>query len=279
MIRLLALDMDGTLLDSRKEILPGSLRALERAKDRGIQIVLSTGRGIAELRQYLPELPFVRYGVLESGALVYDFFTREALRKLPLDPSAVSACLDACEEMDAMPHFLTVTQSVVRADQLPRMAEYGHGDFRPLFEAVCVRTEDMQTYAAAHPEDILKVCMYHRTMEGRQRSRERLSGLGMDLRFSENHSLEATCPGANKGEGLRALQARLGILPEETAACGDADNDLEMLRLSGMSFAMGNASAHVRAAAGQTVRDNDSGGIEDAVDFILNEDAASRIPK
>ena len=269
MIRLFALDMDGTLLDSGKRILPGSVSALQKAHDSGIEIVLSTGRGVAELREYLPALPFVRYGVLESGALIYDFAKERALKAMPLDAAAVQACLRVCEEADAMPHFLTVTGSVVRRDQILRMAEYGHGNFQPMFEAVCERVEDMHGYAAAHADEILKICMYHRAVSDRQRSLEKLSGLPLDFRFSENHSLEATMPGANKGAGLSALGALLGILPAEMAACGDADNDLEMLAGSGLSFAMGNASARVRALASRTVRDNDRGGIEDAAGLIL----------
>ena len=156
-------------------------------------------------------------------------------------------------------------ESVVREDQIGRLAEFHHGDYVSLFGKVCVRVSDMRAYAASHTGDVLKVCMYHRDVRGRLRSLNALKDTGLDLRFSGSTSLEAVAGGISKGEGLKALAARLGLETSECAAVGDADNDLDLLRTAGLSAAMGNAPEHVRREADMTVADNDHDGVAEAV--------------
>ena len=264
-ILLMAMDLDGTLLDSAKRVPPSAVRAMAEAVRRDRQIVFATGRGKAEMGEYLSRLPFVRYGILESGAVVYDFKAGKALEVFPLPAEKVEACLDTCGREDAMPQFLTVEESVVTPDHLARMEEYRHGRFREMFERVCTRTADMRVYAAAHPDGIVKICMYHRSEESRARSRDRLLEYGMELKYSEETSLEATEANVTKGEALRRLCARLGIPLSRCAACGDGENDLELFGAAGLSIAMGNASPKVRLAADAVVSGNDEGGQTEAL--------------
>ncbi|MFC3932540.1 HAD hydrolase family protein [Streptococcus dentapri] len=76
MYQLIAFDMDGTLLTSQKTIAPSSVAAIERAHDAGKQVVLSTGRALSELRIYQQELQDIRYGILASGAFIYNFVSQ-----------------------------------------------------------------------------------------------------------------------------------------------------------------------------------------------------------
>ncbi len=267
--RLLAMDLDGTLLDPAKQVPAQTVRAMERAVRAGGQIVFATGRGMAELRDYPAQLPFVRFGILASGAAVSDFALGKTLASFPLAPDKVEACLDACGQEDAMPHFLTDRESVVTPDRLERMEDYHHGRCRDLFERVCTRTKDMRAYAAAHPGQILKVCMYHRSAESRQRTLVRLRERGMELKFSGETSLEATEEKVTKGRALRLLSEALGIPLSACAACGDGDNDLELFAEAGLSVAMGNAPRHVREAADRVVAANDAGGQTEAVCLVF----------
>ena len=81
--------------------------------------------------------------------------------------------------------------------------------------------------------------------------------------------MELTAPGVNKGTAVQALCARLGLGPEQVMAFGDAGNDLELLRWSGWSFAMGNASAEAKAAARHLTGTNREGGVGMAVEQYL----------
>ncbi len=267
--KLLALDMDGTLLNSRKEISPRTLRTLEALSAAGIHVVAATGRGPAEMTEILEQMPFMRYGVLASGAMICDFRRSDALRIRALRTEKIAACLDACLAGDAMPHFLTVRDSVVRADQVGHLADYHHGDHQAAFERICVRAEDMGAYARAHPGEILKVCMYHRSTDSRLRSLAALQGRDLCLTFAGKTSLEAVAPGLNKGEGLQALAAYLGLRMDECAAVGDDINDLEMLRMAGRSAAMGNAPEQVKREARLVTADNDHDGAAEAAEVIF----------
>ena len=115
-IRLLALDMDGTLLDSRKKISPRVRKALEALDARGVFVAAGTGRGLAEMDEIRKELPFMRRGFLVSGAHIFDFAASVTLEMRPMSDAHVAACLERCRGEDAMPHFLTERESVVRAD-------------------------------------------------------------------------------------------------------------------------------------------------------------------
>ncbi len=268
-LRLFALDMDGTLLDKRKRITPRVRAALKSLDDRGVCVTAATGRGWAEMHEIRSALPFMRWGILTSGAMICDLRTGDVLSLTPMDTGDVLRCVEMCGRQGAMPHFLTVKESVVRSDQVGRLGDFHHGDHQEAFERICLRTGDMAAYARAHPGEILKVCMYHRTPGDRQRSLEGLRETGLDLRFSGYSSLEAVAPGVNKGAGLRALADRLGIPVGACAAVGDGENDLEMLAAAGRSAAMGNAPESVRRAADIVVADNDSDGAAEAAERLF----------
>ena len=268
-LKLLALDMDGTLLDSKKQISPRTLAVLRGLSDAGVIIAAATGRCLAEMRDYLGQLSFVRWGVLDSGAMICDFKRSETLRLRPMPLEDTLACLSQCGREDAMPHLLCVRESVVRESQVHRLAEYNHADHQAAFERICLRVEDMEAYIRSHSDEILKVCMYHRDTESRGRSLEALKGTGMALTFSGRTSLEAVAPGVDKGYGLKTLASLLGLKTSECAAVGDDDNDLAMFGAAGLSAAMGNAPERVRKAADMTVADNDHDGAAEAAERMF----------
>ena len=268
---LLAMDLDGTLLDPHKRVPGEAVRLIAAALESGRQVVFATGRGKAEMDTIRAQLPFVRYGILESGAVVYDFAAGKALERFPLPKEKVEECLDACLKEDAMPQFLTEEESVVSRHQLFRMAEYGHGGSQGMFERVCTRVEDMRAWARAHPDGIYKICMYHRSTFSRDRTRERLTPFGMELKDSEETSLEATEKNVTKGAALTRLCGLLGFSLDSCAACGDGENDLELLHTAGFAIAMGNASALVRSQADAVVSGNDAGGQAQALRLVFPE--------
>ncbi len=270
--RLLALDMDGTLLNRKKQISPRTLAVLKDLSAGGVVVAAATGRCLAEMREYREELSFMRWGVLDSGAMICDFERGQALRLRPMRLEESLACLSQCLREDAMPHLLCVRESVVCEDQVHRLAEYNHADHQAAFERICLRVGDMDAYIRSHSEEILKVCMYHRDTISRQRSLEALKGTGLALTFSGRTSLEAVSPGVDKGYGLRTLASLLGLRMSECAAVGDDENDMPMFDAAGLSAAMGNAPERVRAAADLTVADNDHDGVADAVERLFGPD-------
>lgn len=121
--QLIAFDMDGTLLNSQKEISPACIHWIHQAALAGKTVILNTGRCPAELEEYFSLLPDLTYVNCVSGALVYNHATKETIysRTLPVD--TVKKLLSIASKEDVMIHLLS-TRSVVQKDVIPRMKDY-----------------------------------------------------------------------------------------------------------------------------------------------------------
>ena len=112
---------------------------------------------------------------------------------------------------------------------------------------------------------IPKINLYFRTPEEREETRRRMEHLCFSMAYAEDASLEISPPGVNKGTGLLALRRILGVPKEDTAAIGDAENDLEMFREAGFTVAMRNAIGTVKEQADALTGDQDHNGVGQAV--------------
>ncbi len=263
--RLLALDMDGTTLDSKKRFPRETAEAIRELTERGIHVVVATGRGLAELSDYSKELESTRYAIVISGGMVYDFRKETPLfaKTLPLEASL--EILRAGEAERAMIHLLTVKASVCRRSDIQNMAGFQMEVYRDMYERVCDCREDLVGYVKEHADEVVKINLYHRSDSSRQRNKERLAHLGLTAVFSEVTGLEMSPRGITKARGLEVLCGHLGIRPEEVVAVGDAPNDVDILKLVGMPVAMGNGTEEVKAVCRDVVSDNDHNGVLEAI--------------
>ena len=269
--KLLALDMDGTLLTSDKRISARTREALRNLAERGTPVAYCTGRCFKELLEYPQELPFVRYGVLSSGAIVYDFEICERLAVRPLDTDAILCAMEIARVEDAMVHVMAVEASVTRADDIARMGELGMGVYRSMFERICTLEDDPASWAAEHAGEVVKVNFYHKDPSSRDRTRRRIeqARLPLALANAEATSVECSASGVSKAKGLQTLAEYLGISLNEVVAVGDSDNDVEALGAVGMPVAMGNATDAVRGLARLVVASNDEDGIVEVVERLF----------
>ena len=269
--KLIALDMDGTLLTSDKTIAPESLRDIGWAAGQGAQAVYCTGRGVPELREYFSQTPMMRYAVCNSGAVIYDCAEGRGIAGSVIAPECVRPILETAAGLGAMIHFLTDGESIVSAADITHMADFNMGVYQPMFLAVARQVPDMKA-EAARQDGIAKINLYFPSPELRLRAFEALKELPLKLTFQEIASLEMTARGVDKGSGLRLLARRLGVDMQDTVGIGDSDNDLEMLDAVGCPIAMGNASAAVRARCAFVTDDNDHNGVGLAIRRALSDD-------
>ncbi|MBO7675418.1 MAG: HAD family phosphatase [Atopobiaceae bacterium] len=269
--KLLALDMDGTLLTSDKRVSPRTRASLEHLAQRGVPLAYCTGRNVLELLEYPRELPFVRYGVLASGAVVHDFATQEDLEVHALDPDVLVGAMEVAQAEGPMTHVMALSQSVVRPDDLRDMARFGMGIYQGMFDNICTRERDLEGWVRMHPGEVIKINFYHANAASRDKTRRRLeeSGLPLTLANAEQGSVECSALGVSKGKGLASLAKMLGIELSEVVAVGDSVNDAEALKVAGMPVAMGKASAGARQLARLVVADNDHDGIVEAIERLF----------
>ncbi|MDO4404509.1 MAG: HAD hydrolase family protein [Atopobiaceae bacterium] len=265
--KLLALDMDGTLLTSDKRISDRTSSALRRAAEAGITIVLSTGRAAVELLDYQPQLEgVVRYGTLLSGAVVWDFTEKRALETQFLDPESVRIVVAQGLAEDAMVQLFDRECAIMTRRDVARMPEIGQGVYQDLALRRGTFVDDIDTYARTHDHGLCKVNLHHVSRASMGATQRALGYLPLQLATGESASVEVTPPGVTKALGLKWLYTFLGINPEEAIVVGDGDNDLEAMGIAGLAVAMDNARPAVKACAHTIVADNDHDGIVDVIE-------------
>lgn len=267
--QLMAVDMDGTLLNSQKAISPEDAQSLNQALDLGKTVIFCTGRCLGELRDFFPLFPRMRYVLCESGALLYDLSSRQAIHRQSFDPETVAVIRSCTEKLDLMPQLLMDGDAVMNRADVNILAHFRMEHYRQHFEHCGVMVESVWDRWATSGEAVDKICLYHTSPEARAETRRLLEDLDVVMADTEATSLEISPLGVDKGNGLLLLCRHLSIPLEQTIAVGDSDNDLSVLRTAGLSVAMANASANVRSTCAVVVADNDHCGVAEAVERFL----------
>lgn len=270
--KLLALDMDGTLLNSQKKISPSNVAAINKVIERGVNVVFASGRNLPEMNETHRVLGKIRYGILISGGMLFDFAEDKVIAVHPVPFDAILEIIDCGLDERAMIHLHTVRNSIARQQDVDHMADFGMGIYQSMFDSICVKADDLKQYTLEHKDEIIKVNLYHRSAESRQRSVERLKHLELEQVFAEGSALESSPRGISKASGLMELCRHLNIPIEQSIAMGDAPNDREILQTAGVGIAMGNASDDIKAIADFVTLDNDHDGVAHAIEkFFLRE--------
>lgn len=264
--QLIALDMDGTLLDSKKRVLPSSLDAIRRASDAGKAVAISSGRCPAMVALYRDDLPGVRYAICCAGATIYDLEQDKTMFEQCLDPAFVDRALEVAEGLGFF--LLEVTSGAnvyMQPDEVEHVEEVGVGAYAGLYRKTCTMVDDAHALARELRGNLSKLNFHFASVEARDRCRELLEGDDVVITNAERSTMEFTARGIDKGQGVARLAQILGIDNDQTIAVGDAENDLSMLRSAGLGVAMGNALPEAVAAADVQVADNDHDGVAEAI--------------
>lgn len=272
MYKLIALDMDGTLLREDKTISKETLKAIQKAKNKGVKIVLSTGRPIDGINRYLKELDLVHdndYAVAYNGAVVQNTKTKEIVAQTLMSHEDLSYLYNLSLELKVNIHALTESVCIT-----PKWSKYSQVEVDindiPL-EIVDFNNLDKST-------TIVKI-MFIDEPEYLSQVIEKLPAEVYEkysVLRSAPYFLEFLDKKVNKGYGVELLAKRLGIKPEEVICVGDAGNDIHMIKFAGLGVAMGNAFPEVKEIADYITLSNEEHGVAHVIDkFVLKNDKAS----
>ena len=269
-IRLVAVDLDGTLLRSDKTVGERTVTAINTALERGIEVIFCTGRSRAQLQSYLPLFPRMRYVISSGGAAVYDVRSWETVISNQLSPELTERVLAIGETLDCMPFLSVGGRTIYPAPMAPLAPEYGLAAYIYEMENFATGVEDVYRWWRSDPRPTESVALYFRDNSPREVVARALEGEPVFLCHPEEPSVEVSSVYADKGRALTALCALLDIPLEQTLAIGDSDNDLPVLRTAGLAVAMENASEDVRAMADLVTADCNHDGVAAALErFIL----------
>lgn len=269
-IRLIAFDLDGTLLNSEKTVSPRTKAALTRAAEHGVVLVPATGRLHRDLPADVASLPSLRYVIAINGAEVFDLKEDRLLYQAELDRTDALELMKYMDTLPAIYGWYQGGQGFISSRYYERMKDFAHAPW--LFDSM------KRAYTPTdHPEKTLfeeesgpqKLQLYFRDMEARKKALKEIPSRFPQCAVSSSLpiNIEVNAASATKGHALAFLAERLGIKPEETLAFGDGTNDISMLRQAGTGVAMGNAAPEAQEAADRVTGTND----EDGIAAILEE--------
>ncbi len=265
MIRLIATDLDNTLLNRESKVDPETTRLLAEAAEKGVKVAVATGRSFASAKAIADQIGQPSPAICYNGAAVIDTKTGEPYFMDCLDRKLVEELLDFARENDLYVQMYDKDEIVVEKLRLDRhpdpdldYAGYREvGDFRQieLFDTPKI-------LLAAEPARI----------PGVQSQLEALFGDRAYFAQSESHLVEAMTRGCDKGSALRRLREILGFSKEEIMGCGDNTNDLPLLLESGTAIAVANSVPELKAAATYVCEGERSEGFNEAVKkFVLEK--------
>lgn len=258
MKKLIALDLDGTLLDDRKEITEKTRKSLIKAQQRGNTVILASGRPTPGLYSQAEALELGKYhGLLLSynGGKVTDYTTGEIIYENSIDNSLAKEFLRHLESFDVNP---------IVEDGKNIYTDKPHG-FKNDFESQqnhlgIVKVENICDYISYNPVKILIAAPAEILDPQIEKITAPFEGR-LSFVKSAPFYLEATPLGVNKAGSLQIVCDRLGFKREQLVSFGDAENDLSMIEFAGIGVAMANACEKLKRAANMVTLSNNEDGI------------------
>lgn len=272
--QIIALDLDGTLLNSRKELTQRSYRALELAAQRGIHIVPTTGRVYSALPADIRDLPFVRYIISVNGAQVFDLKENAVLYRSEMP---WQRCVELMSYLDTLPVIYDCfmdNNAWMTAKQKELIDDFAPDEhYRKMLHEVRRAVPELKAFLAEQKRGVQKIQFFIQSMEQREQLLRELPGRFPDLLVSSSvvNNIEFNAPQANKGAALLALAGHLNIPQAATMAFGDGLNDLSMIRDAGLGVAMSNACPAALELADYVTLSCDEDGVAAAVEQFCLE--------
>ena len=248
-VSLIALDMDGTLFNGQSEISKEDQDAIREASSRGIHVAISTGRPYAGLPVTLLSGLGVSYAITSNGAAVYHLPDRLCIHESAMEPALVCPIIEELQKksihMDAF----------INGDGFSQRSCEGKIDcldmptsIKRYIHRTRTFTDDLAAYIRVHNLNVQKMTLNFYPQE--------------DGTFLYR---EFTRAGVTKGNGLTLLCSHLGVDIEETLACGDTQNDIDILKTAAIGVAMENALPEVKEIADFVTRSNENSGVAHAI--------------
>ena len=250
--RLVATDLDGTLLDRSGQVSSRTRAVLEQLEERGVPVVFVTGRPIRWMEHLWEAVGGHGLAICSNGAVVYDVATHTVQRALTIDPDA------ALEVASRLRSQLPGTQfALEKSGGIAREEHFDSRDKEPL-EIVIGPLEQILDHT------VVKLLAFHQDIapETYWRQVEEMVGDLVTVTWSSTFAmLEMSAHGVTKASTLERLCFDLGVAAEEVVAFGDMPNDVAMLQWAGTSYAMANAHPAAVAVAGESAPSHEDDGV------------------
>ncbi len=260
--RLLAVDLDGTLIGPDLQILLRDREAITRAREAGVRFTIATGRGFPVAQKYARDLGLATHVICYQGGLIKDPNSGDVLYEATLPPDAYAEAVRLAQEQDL--DFHVYVGDTVFLAEMRRSRDFYDRWFALPFRQVDDLVSDLDhpptkfliTAEETEADEIEKVWKAH--FDGR-------------LQIVRSHPLfvEGTSLGVSKGHALARLAAHLGIQREAVIAVGDNDNDRSMIEWAGLGVAMASAPPDLQADADYVAPAQSEAGVAHVIERFV----------
>jgi len=292
MYKLIAIDLDGTLLNSQGEISDENRLYLKKTIDRGIEVVLASGRPIDSVENLSLEIGANKYLISGNGAVVYGIQEKEILYNKFLSKAQVLNIIKMCKDNSIYCNVYTENEIIAESLNYNILFYYRENANKDEEKRTKINiVNDMYKYIeSSQVEKYLKITVCDDSqlifnsilrklktisdvdvLDVSHMSRKIIKD-GTERIQIEYFYTEITNRNVNKWEAIKYIIEKDGIAPEEVVGIGDNINDKEMIEYAGLGVAMGNSSPDVKAVAKIVVADNNSDGVAEVIKkYILND--------
>ena len=250
-IKLVASDLDGTLLNKNKEITPRLFDALKKLDELGIYFVPSTGRPFGTVPQAIKELPFLKYVITSNGAAIYDAVNKKNIIENFLTPEAVEAIIEIAEELPVITEYFIEGKAYIAKKVYDDLTPFDLTDSHVTYiKNSRIPVENFWEEMRKNNTVLEIINLVFADMELRKETWDRLKALGLaSVTAATTKNIEITSLYATKAKALEKLCEVLGFTRENVLAMGDGDNDMPMIQFAGIGVAMANGEEHIKQAA------------------------------
>ena len=291
MYKLIAIDLDGTLLNSYGEISKKSKEAIKKAIEKGVHVVLASGRPISSVKSFANEIEANNYIICGNGSALYDMKNEQMVYTNPLNTQKALEIIKVCEDNSLYYSIYTGNMTIAKALNY-NILSYNYENQNkpedkktnikimdniynyiqenknmPVFKmTICDEDEVIFSRILAKLKEIKNVDV----LDVEHMSRKVIKYGTQDVTLGYYYT-EITNNNVNKWNAIEELAKRLQIKNEEIMTIGDNINDKEMTVNSGLGVIMGNSAPYMKEVADAIVSDNNNDGVAEAIEkYVLN---------
>lgn len=271
-IKLIALDMDGTLLNERGILSDGNREALMNAMDKGVHVVIATGRVFSALPRDVVKVPGIEYAITSNGANILRLADGKNVYSNLIGAANIQAVLPVMDDEDIMveaffDHDVYAQRSCLEnLDKFSLLSEKSRSYTLKTRKPV----ERILDVVEQRAESMENINLIFGSKEKRAEVWEKLKKIpNITVTSSMPHNLEIGGATTSKADALAHLCGILGIDRNQVMACGDSENDMAMVQYAGLSVAMGNAVPALKEKADFITKGNDRDGVRLAIEKFV----------
>ncbi len=267
-IKLIALDLDGTTLNKEGKLSQKNKETLKKAVEKGIHVVVATGRCFSAIPDEVKEFDGIEYVVTSNGGLTKELSTGKTVEKNCIDKDAIEGVISALQGNKNMIEVFVDGEAYMEREKYEEIKNGGI-TYRHRQYVLDTRTplDNIFQFIRENSEDIENINIFYNDLDERAAAKTGLDRIPeVTITTSLGSNWEIGGKTTSKASALKVLMKKFNISKSEVMACGDNSNDIAMLKLAGIKIAMGNGNPEVKKVAQYIVSTNEFDGVSEAIE-------------